>query len=176
MYNTYSKLIQIILFCCATGVVVPVCGQVTSNDYRRADSLFFHAPTVYNDAIRPHWIRDGHEFWYKNKERQGTVYYRTDASSGKKTRLFDPVKLAKALSKQIQKEIQPYLQKVNILIWCLVATLGNLCVFDVSFPQKSVCLGLLYIWQPCDALSLCLLAPKALPACHLIKSPAVSHH
>lgn len=108
MHNTYSKLIQIILFCCTTGVVVPVCGQVTSNDYRRADSLFFHAPTVYNDAIRPHWIGDGHEFWYKNKERQGTVYYRTDASSGKKTRLFDPVRLAKVLSKLVQKEIQPY--------------------------------------------------------------------
>ena len=108
MRYPYSKLVQIILFCCTTGVVVPICGQVTSNDYRRADSLFFHAPTVYNDAIRPHWIGDGHEFWYKNKERQGTVYYKTDASSGKKTRLFDPIRLAKALNKQVQKEIQPY--------------------------------------------------------------------
>ncbi len=77
-----------------------VNAQVITEDYVRADTLLKRNNKVYNGAVRANWIAETSSFWYKNRERNGEVYYKVDASNGRKSKAFDHKKLANLLNKE----------------------------------------------------------------------------
>lgn len=82
--------------------------QVTKADYQRADTVMNHASLVYNTAVRPHWIGESHNFWYKNQEPQGEVYYQVNAETGEKVRIDKPADEPKKEKEEKQdKAISP---------------------------------------------------------------------
>ncbi|MDD3036576.1 S9 family peptidase [Bacteroides sp.] len=70
-------------------VVVFACSDISAMiaekvDYQRADTLYKLADKVYSAKVIPEWIGDSYYFWYKNKERSGTVFYLVNAETGDK--------------------------------------------------------------------------------------------
>ncbi|HEX5152468.1 MAG TPA: DPP IV N-terminal domain-containing protein [Parafilimonas sp.] len=62
------------------------------------DSLAKNA--IFKTSVRPHWIKNNTAFWYSNILKDSTIeYVHVDAATGKKSSLFNTVKLADALSK-----------------------------------------------------------------------------
>src|SRR5579871_2814388 len=86
----------VLLFCLAIAQLIPA-QQLGSIE--RADSLQSRLEGVTPRAIQPFWLDGGHSFWYPAGPRNDySDAYWVDARSGKKERVFDPAKLAKALS------------------------------------------------------------------------------
>jgi len=63
------------------------------------------AKLVHSTTVNPNWLKRGNRFWYQYKTTEGSNYYLVDADAGKRTKLFDNVKMAKWLS-EITKD--PY--------------------------------------------------------------------
>ena len=63
---------------------------------------------VHSTMVRPNWLQNGNRFWYQYKTTDGTNYYLVDPVKRTRTKLFDPVKMAKWLS-EITKD--PYVAK-----------------------------------------------------------------
>src|SRR5262245_59447804 len=81
--------------------------QGTRADYERAGALRRRTEgTVFKAGVTPHWDTDGQGFWYRNDLAGGRrAFVRVDASSGTRQEAFDHVKLAAALSKAIDKQL-----------------------------------------------------------------------
>jgi dipeptidyl-peptidase 4 len=60
---------------------------------------------VHSTSVNPHWLKNGHRFWYQYKTTEGSKYYIVDADSRSKKELFDNEKMAKWLT-EITKD--PY--------------------------------------------------------------------
>jgi dipeptidyl aminopeptidase/acylaminoacyl peptidase len=71
--------------------------QVT---YSRAEQLLsWHTDRLLSgDAVRPQWLRDGNRFWYRNKMADGAEFVLVDPVANSRGRLFDQVRLARALT------------------------------------------------------------------------------
>lgn len=83
-------------------VLIYICTNASAErsaggDYQRADTLAKLADKVYSLGVVPEWIGDSHYFWYKNRERSGTVFYLVNAETGKKNRTDN----LEALKKQV---------------------------------------------------------------------------
>lgn len=63
---------------------------------------------VHSTTVRPNWLKNGDRFWYQYKTTEGSNYYIVDPVKRTRTKLFDPVKMAKWLS-EITKD--PYTAK-----------------------------------------------------------------
>lgn len=61
-----------------------IYANVNTNKNQQADLLLKLSNMVYSQAVEPNWIGDSHFFWYKNKEREGNVYYLVNAETGDK--------------------------------------------------------------------------------------------
>ncbi|WP_179317389.1 S9 family peptidase [Winogradskyella undariae] len=60
---------------------------------------------VHSTSVRPHWLKNGNQFWYQYKTTEGSKYYIVDADKKSKKELFDNEKMAKWLT-EITKD--PY--------------------------------------------------------------------
>lgn len=78
---------------------VAASGQMTSNDYARADRfLSWNAgQMVTGDEMEPRWL-DGDRFWYRNRIGEGHEFILVDPSVPSRRHLFDHHRLAAALS------------------------------------------------------------------------------
>ncbi len=74
--------------------------RVTADDYARAER--FLAPTVSglvrNLFVTPHWIGEGHHFWYRREVEGGHTFALVDAATGDRSPLFDHEALARWLA------------------------------------------------------------------------------
>ncbi len=60
---------------------------------------------VHSTSVRPHWLKNGNQFWYQYKTTEGSKYYIVNADNSSKKELFDNEKMAKWLT-EITKD--PY--------------------------------------------------------------------
>ena len=63
---------------------------------------------VYKDTVRPHWLDNGTQFWYRNdlpQQRQQFVF--VDASRGERRAAFDHRRVAQLLSRRSGKKVDP---------------------------------------------------------------------
>ncbi|QXP80063.1 MULTISPECIES: S9 family peptidase [Winogradskyella] len=60
---------------------------------------------VHSTSVRPHWLKNGNQFWYQYKTTEGSKYFIVDADKKSKKELFDNEEMAKWLT-EITKD--PY--------------------------------------------------------------------
>ena len=65
------------------------------------------ASSFKGGTITPHWMADGNSFWYAEGAPTNTVIWKVDPKTNTKTRLFDNVRLRKALTQVLVTE-PPY--------------------------------------------------------------------
>lgn len=93
---------SMIRFCYVTLAVILISTNASAmisgeEDYQRADTLHRLADKVYSLGVVPEWIGDSHYFWYKNRERTGSVFYLVNAENGEKQRAGTLEELKKLL-------------------------------------------------------------------------------
>jgi dipeptidyl aminopeptidase/acylaminoacyl peptidase len=75
-------------------------GKVTKANYELA-SRWTAAKTgkvIFDVAVTPHWLEDGDRFWYTFESATGRRFVLVDPAKKTKTLVFDPVKMASALT------------------------------------------------------------------------------
>ena len=79
---------------------------VTADDYARAERLVGYnaTPLVDHAVTAVTWLDDTH-FWYRDHDAVGDHFLQMDATSGKASPSFDPVKLAAVLAKASNKPV-----------------------------------------------------------------------
>jgi dienelactone hydrolase len=80
-----------------------------AQNYQRADqfltwNLLRH---VYHDQVSPTWYRDSTRFWYRVHTRAGFRFLTANPATGAKAPLFDPARLAAALSVAADTAVDP---------------------------------------------------------------------
>ena len=89
-------------------ISLSVSGQVTIDDYNRADSLSSkYRGKVFYDNVQPVWAGKSYYFTYENNTPEGRKYILVDPINKTKTEAFSTSRFAKALAKQAEKEIKP---------------------------------------------------------------------
>jgi len=85
-----------------------VIAQGTLSDYQRALNLHETlADKVFKDRVSPHWFQDNTRFWYRNDLPEGKrEFILVDAEKGTRKPAFDHERLAAALAKATDREIQ----------------------------------------------------------------------
>lgn len=80
----------------------PLCGQVTNNDYTRAERLLSWNTRhlVTNDKVTPHWISND-TFWYRNHSSDGHNYKFVDIRKREVSFAFDHDRLTAQLNRSI---------------------------------------------------------------------------
>src|ERR1700676_1360990 len=53
---------------------------------------------VFDTAVTPHWLDSGDRFWYTFENNKGRKFYIVDPVKKTRTFVFDPMKLAAALT------------------------------------------------------------------------------
>lgn len=96
--------------CVTVFIFLQVQAQGTLSDYQRAEKFLWRnvEKLLYNEWVSPNFIGEGEQFWYSVRTRRGTEYFMAHAKTATKTPLFDHEKLAEMLSKNLDKEIEPY--------------------------------------------------------------------
>jgi dipeptidyl aminopeptidase/acylaminoacyl peptidase len=82
--------------------------QGTLSDYQRALNLRETISNkVFKDRVNPRWFKDNTQFWYRNDLPEGKrEFILVDAEKGARTFAFDRERLATALAKVTDREIQ----------------------------------------------------------------------
>jgi len=85
-----------------------VVAQGTRSDYQRALNLRKNtANKVFKQRVNPHWFSSNTKFWYKNDlPDKASEFILVNAEAGTRRRAFDHERLAAALAKATDKEIQ----------------------------------------------------------------------
>jgi dipeptidyl aminopeptidase/acylaminoacyl peptidase len=83
-------------------------GQISVEDYNRADSLSKFSDLMFHAVYSPKWIDSAHFVWYRIKTNRGDEYFLVDAEKQKKTAAFDQKKLCEQINKLTGKENKPY--------------------------------------------------------------------
>jgi len=78
-------------------------------DYQRAETLreLYRGKTNY-DQINTRWIDSTNLLWYTVNTPKGTEYFLVDAEQGTKNPAFDQEKFAKALSEELDREVEAF--------------------------------------------------------------------
>ncbi|MBN2316076.1 MAG: DPP IV N-terminal domain-containing protein [Sedimentisphaerales bacterium] len=85
-----------------------VIAQGTLSDYRRAINLSETISNkIFKDQVNPHWFKNNTRFWYRNDLPEGKrEFILVDAEKGIRQFAFDHERLATALAKATDREIQ----------------------------------------------------------------------
>ncbi len=100
-HRRYPQVFQIVTVLVAFMTMRPLLGQVTEEDYQRAD--YFRSKLnelVYYGDVVPHWIGKTHRFWYRNFVAGGKKFVVVDADRRTKQPAFDHARLAKSLTEE----------------------------------------------------------------------------
>lgn len=102
-----KSIIKVLLSSVVLSSSLLVSAQGTVEDYNRAYSLRekFNVRNVVNADVRPHWIGDTYKFYYVDGSN-GADYIVVDAVTKKKSKLFNPERLAKSLSTALGREVK----------------------------------------------------------------------
>jgi dipeptidyl aminopeptidase/acylaminoacyl peptidase len=112
---------------CLLGCALTLClgaptilyAQGTAADYERAAELRRRTEnTVFRDQIRPHWIADGDQFWYRvDTGRETHEFILVDALQGERRSAFDHRRLAQALKEAGVKDARADRLPIDRLEW-----------------------------------------------------------
>ncbi len=82
--------------------------SLTKEDYQRAESFLSRnlSQKVYNLEVSPHWIKEGHTFWYRVNTREGKKFLFVDPDKKLKRDAFDHARLAQLLSEKTGKDFE----------------------------------------------------------------------
>ena len=77
--------------------------------YAKAEALLPYKMKKLVDTprVNPVWIRDTESFWYRNTTASDSEFVLVDAEAGTKQPAFDHVRLAEAVGKVLDKELDP---------------------------------------------------------------------
>src|SRR5690349_20387241 len=84
----------------ADGVPAPAPGRPVKANYELA-ARWTPAKVgkmVFDTAVNPHWMDSGDRFWYSFENSAGRKFYIVDPAKKSKTQVYDPAKLAAALT------------------------------------------------------------------------------
>ncbi|MCL2414315.1 MAG: S9 family peptidase [Bacteroidales bacterium] len=88
-------------FFCLVGMVLFAQNTpITRANYDLAER-FSHARLqnmVFSTSVNPNWLQNSNRFWYEFRTSEGRRFFIVDANTGRRTDLFDPVKMAAELS------------------------------------------------------------------------------
>lgn len=91
-----------------------LCGQLNAQNLKEKYSIADQYGQKYNAGyygnITPSWIGDSHCFWYSVKTAEGTDFILVDAVKKTKKPAFDQVAMAKAMSAETGRKIEPLKQ------------------------------------------------------------------
>ncbi len=75
-------------------------GKVTKANYELASrwTASKTGKVIFDVAVTPHWLEDGDRFWYVYENSKGRRFMLVDPAKKTKTLVFDPVKMASALT------------------------------------------------------------------------------
>jgi dipeptidyl aminopeptidase/acylaminoacyl peptidase len=75
-------------------------GKVTKANYELAARWTANktGKMIFDLAVTPHWLEDGDRFWYVFENAKGRRFVMVDPAKKTKTLVFDPVKMASALT------------------------------------------------------------------------------
>jgi len=112
-------VIQATLLAASTFTAQNAIAQGTRSDYERALNLGKStANKVFKDRVTAHWLEDNRRLWYRNDLPEGRrEFILVDAAKGIRQPAFDHKRLAKALAKATEKEIQADRLSVDRLIF-----------------------------------------------------------
>lgn len=104
---------------CATllGLAAPAAGAgIGAADYARAEKVLDSslAKALHNASVDAHWLPRGDRFWYRRDGANGTEYVLVDAAKGTRSPLYDPTRLAAALS-AAEAKTAPELLRVELV-------------------------------------------------------------
>jgi len=93
---------------------------------------------VFDTAVTPHWMDSGDRFWYTFENSSGRKFYIVDPAKKTKTQVYDPAKLAAALTTATGL---PYdSQHLPITVIRFVKNEGSI-QFEVNVPRDAVIPG-----------------------------------
>lgn len=103
-----SALICLVVILVLSSVPGESEAQLKPDDYERGEQLrtMFRALAV-NMVGRSGWITGTSRFWYQKSTQRGSGYHIVDAETLSKQPAFDQTKLAEALSKLIDEDVDP---------------------------------------------------------------------
>jgi len=107
MKRQWIKARIVIFFLIVPGAFSSLWGEVTVEDYKRAD--FFRkkaAELVAHDAVVPHWIGKTSRFWYRCRVPGGKRFILVDPGEKSRAPAFDHARLAAALSRTTDKSFE----------------------------------------------------------------------
>ena len=115
-------------------------GKVTKANYELA-SRWIASKTgkvIFDLTVTPHWLEDGDRFWYTYENAKGRRFVMVDPVKKTKTLVFDPVKLASALT---QATGLPY-DSQHLPMRTLKFVKHDASIqFDVTVPKEAVIPG-----------------------------------
>ncbi|MEA2105532.1 MAG: DPP IV N-terminal domain-containing protein [Bacteroidota bacterium] len=99
----------LLLFFILITTISNLLSQGTTEDYQRAEKyLHFNVYNlVQNLHLNPNWIKETNNFWYKTELENGHRFMLVISEKGKAKQAFDHTKLAKKLTKELDREINP---------------------------------------------------------------------
>lgn len=109
-----------IFYVCCMALFMPfvsVEAQVTKADYQRSDTILKLENHVYSSAVRPNWLGESHYFWYKNREKGGSVYYLVNADNGRKEKASDKKGLSKYLKGKNKALVEELMKEKKTPQW-----------------------------------------------------------
>jgi len=82
---------------------------LTGQDYQRAEKFLGYNLNQYVDRaeVRPNWVGNGRQFWYRVLTAKGSEYIFVDAEKGTRAPAFDQQKLASQLTAKTGAQIDP---------------------------------------------------------------------
>ncbi|PHX93662.1 MAG: peptidase S9 [Pedosphaera sp.] len=91
-----------------SGCLAPLFAQGSATDYERAGKLRERvANTVFRTEVKPNWLPNKTRFWYRVQTGpQQHEFVLVDAVAGRRAPAFDHAKLAAALQKAGEKDVQ----------------------------------------------------------------------
>ena len=100
-----NKIILALAFILGGGTL---WAQGSLEDYQRAYSMRqkYGMDKVLNMNVMPQWVEGTHSFWYMQQTPQGKKYLLVDADKKGKKELFNPAKLAAAMSNASGKDVK----------------------------------------------------------------------
>jgi dipeptidyl aminopeptidase/acylaminoacyl peptidase len=127
VYIKTSVLSIVILSCFSTWLPA----QGTLADYQRAEKFLPKnvEKMIFHTRVIPNWVKGTSSSWYKNDIREGKEFILVDAKKKSRKPAFNHQKLAKALSRLMKKEYQPYDLPFDSFQW---AENGKAVTFSVD--------------------------------------------
>ena len=115
-------------------------GKVTKANYELA-SRWTPSKTgkiIFDLAVTPHWLEDGDRFWYVYENAKGRRFVMVDPAKKSKTLVFDPIKVASALT---QATGLPYDSQHLPMRTLKFVNHDATIQFDLTVPKEAVIPG-----------------------------------